>query len=70
MAKIKINNLNRENQMVELDEKQLSNVLGGTSWHIYHAPDGSIIESVWIHDGLNTSTHYYPKVSPSSKSSN
>jgi bacteriocin-like protein len=61
MAKIKINNLNRANQMVELDEKQLSNVVGGReSWHIYHAPDGSIIDSTWVHDGQNTSQHYYP----------
>jgi|GEM_PF-2977760 len=41
MAKIKIDNLNRENQMVELDDKQLSNVLGGggTSWHVYHGTE-------------------------------
>lgn len=61
MAKIKINNLNRENQMVELDEKQLSNVVGGrTSWHLYYAPDGSIIESVYIADGDNSVHHHRP----------
>jgi hypothetical protein len=67
MAKIKINNLDRENQITELDDKQLSNVLGGnTSWHVYHATDGSIIESFWVPDGQNTVTHYNPPVSPSS----
>jgi hypothetical protein len=61
MAKTKIDNLNRENQMVELDDKQLSNVVGGnTSWHVYHAPDGSIIENYYIDDGDNSVYHYYP----------
>jgi hypothetical protein len=64
MAKIKINNLNRENQMVDLDEKQLFNVLGGgqTSWHIYHAPDGTVIDREWENDGLNTIEHHYPEL--------
>jgi len=64
MAKTKIDNLNRENQMVELDDKELSNVLGGggTSWHVYHGTDGSIIESFWVPDGHNTVTHYHPLV--------
>lgn len=62
MAKIKINDLNRENQMVELDEKQLSNILGGKSdtWHIYYAPNGSIIRSVWVDDGQNTTVDHCP----------
>jgi len=65
MAKIKINNLNPENQMVELDEKQLSNVLGGkqTTWHIYYAPNGNIIRSVWVDDGQNTSVDHFPTAS-------
>jgi hypothetical protein len=67
MAKIKINNLNRENQMVELDEKQLSNVVGGLeSWHVYFAPDGSIIDSIFIDDGDDTLYRHRPKVSSSS----
>jgi bacteriocin-like protein len=62
MAKIKINNLNRENQMVELDDKQLSNVVGGdnTSWHVYYAPDGSIIRSIYAPDGDNTVYEHRP----------
>jgi bacteriocin-like protein len=61
MAKIKINNLNRENQMVELDEKQLSNVVGGLeSWHIYYRQDGTIIDSVHIKDGDDTLYHHRP----------
>ncbi|MEG4634115.1 hypothetical protein QUB56_31865 [Microcoleus sp. AR_TQ3_B6] len=68
MARIKIHNLNcenqnRENQMVELDEKQLFNVLGGLeSWHVYHAPDGTVIAREWENDGLNTLEHHYPTV--------
>jgi len=58
MAEIKTN-LNHENQMVELDEKQLLNVRGG-SWHIYHAPDGSVIKREWEKDGQNTLEHHYP----------
>jgi hypothetical protein len=61
MAKIKIKNLNRENQMVELDDKQLFNVLGGQqSWHVYHAADGSIIQSYHVADGDNSVYHYHP----------
>jgi hypothetical protein len=65
MAKIKINNLNRENQMVELDDKQLSNVVGGgqTSWHVYYAADGSIIKSIHVADGDNT-VYEYPTPKP------
>jgi bacteriocin-like protein len=62
MAKIKINNLNRENQMVELDDKQLSNVVGGdnTSWHVYFAADGSIIGSIHVRDGDDTLYEHRP----------
>jgi hypothetical protein len=62
MAKTTINNLNRENQMVELDDKQLLNVLGGRSWHVYHAPDGSVIKREWENDGRNTVVHHRPLV--------
>jgi hypothetical protein len=63
MAKIKINNLHRANQMVDLDDKQLFNVLGGLeSWHIYHAPDGTVIDREWENDGQNTVVHHYPFV--------
>lgn len=63
MAKIKINNLNRENQMVDLDEKQIFNILGEYSWHVYHAPDGTVIKREWENDGKNTVEHHRPKVS-------
>ena len=61
MAKIKIKNLNRENQMVELDDKQLFNVVGGLeSWHVYFALDGTIIDSIYVADGDNTVYPYRP----------
>jgi len=61
MAKIKINNLNRENQMVELDEKQLSNVVGGLeSWHVYYAADGRILRSIHVADGDDTVYDHKP----------
>jgi hypothetical protein len=62
MAKIKINNLNRENQMVDLDEKQIFNILGGSgnSWHIYHAPNGDVIRREWENDGRNIVVHHRP----------
>ena len=62
MAKIKINNLNRENQMVELDDKQLLNLLGGkaTTWHVYHGRNGRVIDSYWDADGKDTVVHHYP----------
>lgn len=57
----KINNLNRENQMVELDEKQLSNVVGGLeSWHVYYAPDGTIIDTEYVPDGINKVVRHRP----------
>jgi len=62
MAKTKINNLNHENQMVELDEKQLLNIVGGgaNSWHVYHAPSGAVIKRVYKNDGKNIVVHHYP----------
>jgi hypothetical protein len=59
MTKIKINNPNHENQMVELDEEQLLNVIGGT-WHIYHAPSGRVIKREWENDGRNAVEHHHP----------
>ncbi len=65
MAKIKIN-LNHENQMFELDEKQLLTVRGG-SWHVYHSPDGNVIRREWEKDGRNTVVHHYPVASAAPK---
>jgi hypothetical protein len=52
MAKIKINNLNHKNQMVELDEKQLSNILGGYTLHVYYT-SGRFMGTRWENDGKN-----------------
>jgi bacteriocin-like protein len=62
MAKTKINNLNHKNQMVELDEKQLSNIVGGgaTSWHVYHGGNGRVIKREWEDDGKDIVVHHRP----------
>ena len=62
MAKTEINNLNHKNQMVELDEKQLSNIVGGGAytWHLYYSPSGRLISSRWENDGKNVLVEHRP----------
>ena len=62
MAKTKINNLNHKNQMVELDEKEFFNIVGGgaSTWHVYHAPSGAVIGCYWENDGKNRVLHHNP----------
>jgi hypothetical protein len=54
MAKTKINNLNHKNQMVELDEKEFFNIVGGTAstLHVYYK-SGQFMGTRWENDGSN-----------------
>lgn len=60
MAKIAINNLNSEIQIVGLDKQQTSKIFGA-SWHIYHNSDGQVIGREYEKDGCDDIIHHRPQ---------
>jgi hypothetical protein len=49
MTKIQIDNPNYENEIVDLDEQQSSNISGGRDeWHVFYSVDGTIIGTRFV----------------------
>jgi hypothetical protein len=65
MTHVKITDFNPSHvelggKLEELTDRQLSNILGGSTWHLYYAPSGRLISSRWENDGKDVIKEHRP----------